>query len=69
MDPTSVWAHRVKNEAVLVMLEVGEAPTELHYRHCNHACRRQLLLQSRVRNEYKQAWTGAGDARGDEVGQ
>ena len=52
MDPTSVWAHRVKNEAVLVMAQVGEAPTELHYRHCHHECRRQLLLQSRVRNEY-----------------
>ena len=52
MDPTSVWAHRVKNEAVLVMAEGGKAPTELHYRHCHHECRRQLLLQIRVRNEY-----------------
>ena len=51
MDPTNVWAHRVKNEAVLVMTEAGEPPAELHYRHCHYECRRQLLLQSRVRNE------------------
>ena len=53
MGPTSVWAHRVKNEAVLVMAEVGEAPTVLHYRHCHHECRRQLLRQKRVRDEYE----------------
>ena len=52
MDPTNVWAHRVKNEAVLVMAQVGEAPAQLQYRHCHRECRRQLLLQSRVRNEY-----------------
>ena len=53
MDPTSVWAHRVKNQAVLVMAEGGKAPTELHYRHCHHECRRQLLLQHRVRDKYE----------------
>ena len=42
-----------ENEAVLVMAEGGKAPTELHYRHCHHECRRQILLQIRVRNEYK----------------
>ena len=53
MDPTSVWAHRVNNDAVLVMAEGGKAPTELHYCHCHHECRRQLLLQKRVRDEYE----------------
>ena len=53
MDPTNVWAHRVKNEAMLVVAEGGKAPTELHYRHCHHECRRQLLLQKRVRDEYE----------------
>ena len=53
MDPTSVWAHRVKNDAVLVMAEGGEAPTKRHYRRCHHEYRRQLLLQKRVRDEYE----------------
>ena len=53
-DPTSVWAHRIKTEAVLVMAEIGDAPEQLHYRRCHHECRRQLLLQSKVREECKQ---------------
>ena len=52
LGPTSVWAHRIKGEAVLVVAEVGEAPTELQYRRCHHESRRQLLIQNRVRNEY-----------------
>ena len=43
----------MKNEAVLVMAQIGEAPTELHYRYCHRECRRQLLLQKRVLNEYE----------------
>ena len=54
LDPTSVWAHRVKKEAVLVIAQIGDAPEQLHYRHCHHEGRRQLLLQSRVCEEYKQ---------------
>ena len=53
MDPTSVWEHRVKNEAVLVMAQIGQAPAELHYRYCHRECRRQLLLQKRVLDEYE----------------
>ena len=53
LDHTSVWVHRVKNEAVLVMVEVGIPPKELQYRHCHHESRRQLLIQNRVRNEYE----------------
>ena len=53
LDPTSVWAHRIKGEAVLVMAAVGEAPAELQYRRCHHESRRQLLIQNRVRNEYE----------------
>ena len=52
LDPTSVWEHRIKGEAVLVMAAVGEAPAELQYRRCHHESRRQLLIQNRVRNEY-----------------
>ena len=52
LDPTSVWGHRVKNEAVLVMVEVGNPPKDLQYRRCHHESRRQLLIQNRVRNEY-----------------
>ena len=52
LDHTSVWVHRVKTEAVLVVAEVGSPSTELQYRHCHHESRRQLLIQNRVRNQY-----------------
>ena len=52
-DPRSVWEWRVKREAVIVVAEVGERPARLAYIHCHRETRRQLLLQSKVREEYE----------------
>ena len=53
LDPTSVWGHKVKTEATIVLAEVGERPERLFYIQCRHEVRRQLLLQSKVREEYE----------------
>ena len=53
LDPTSVWEHRVKCEVAIIVAEVGERPERLTFRRCHHEPRRQLLLQSRVREEYE----------------
>ena len=52
-DPTSVWEYRVKCEGTIIIAEVGKRPERLAFRRCHHEPRRQLLLQSKVREEYK----------------
>jgi hypothetical protein len=49
LDPTSVWGHKVKTEATIVLVEVGARPEHLTFVRCIHEARRQLLLQSKVR--------------------
>ena len=51
-DPASVWEYRVKCEGVIIVAEVGERPERLAFRRCHHEPRRQLLLQSKVQEEY-----------------
>ena len=51
-DLTSVWEYRVKCEGVIIVAEVGERPERLAFRRCHHEPRRQLLLQSKVQEEY-----------------
>ena len=53
LDPTSVWGHRVKTEAAIVLAEVGARPEHLTFIHCHHEARRQLLLQSKVREAWQ----------------
>ena len=48
-DPTSVWEHRAKREATIVLAEVGERPSSLAYIRCHRENRRTLLLQQRIR--------------------
>ena len=48
-DPTSVWEHRAKREATIVLAEVGERPSQLAYIRCHRENRRLLLLQQRIR--------------------
>ena len=53
LDPTSAWEHRIKCEATIIVAQVGERPEGLAFRRCHHEPRRQLLLQSKVREEYE----------------
>jgi len=53
LDPTAVWEYRARRESVIIVAEVGERPEWLAYVHCHRESRRQLLLQSRVREEYE----------------
>ena len=53
LDPASVWEYRAKSEAVIIVAEAGARPERLAFRRCHHESRRQLLLQSKVREEYK----------------
>ena len=55
LDPTSVWEHRLKCEVAIIVAEVGERPERLVFRRCHHEPRPQLLLQSKVREEYESA--------------
>ena len=51
LDPTSVWEYMAKSEAVIIVAEVGERPAQLVYIRCHREPRRQMLLQSKVREE------------------
>ena len=53
LDPAAVWEYRAKCEAVIVVVEVGECPEQLTYIRCHRETRRQLLLQSKVKDEYE----------------
>lgn len=53
LDPAAVWEHRAKSEAVIVVAEVGQPPQQLAYLRCHHESRRQLLLQSKIKEEYE----------------
>ena len=52
-DPASVWEHRVKTEATIVLAEAGTRPEALKFKRCHREDRRQILLQSRVRKEFE----------------
>jgi len=52
-DPASVWEHRVKTEATIVVAEAGTRPEALKFIRCHREDRRQILLQSRVRKEFE----------------
>ena len=52
LDPTSVWEYMAKSEAVIIVAEVGERPAQLVYIRCHREPRRQMLLQSKVREEW-----------------
>jgi len=52
-DPTSVWEYRAKSEATVIVAEVGERPAQLAYIRCHREPRRQMLLQSKVREEWE----------------
>ena len=54
LDPTVVWEWRAKNEAVIIVAEVGARPGRLAYIRCHRETRRQLLLQSRVKEQFCQ---------------
>ena len=53
LDPAAVWEYRAKCEAVIVVAEVGERPEQLTYIRCHRETRRQLLLQSKIKDEYE----------------
>ena len=53
LDPTSVWGHKVRTEAAIVLAECGARPEHLTFIHCHHEARRQLLLQSKVREAWQ----------------
>ena len=53
LDPAAVWEYRAKCEAVIVVAEAGERPEQLTYIRCHRETRRQLLLQSKVKDEYE----------------
>ncbi len=53
LDSAAVWEYRAKRESVIIVAEAGERPERLAYVHCNREPRRQLLLQSKVREEYE----------------
>ena len=53
LDPAAVWEYRAKCEAVIIVAEVGERPEQLTYIRCHRETRRQLLLQSKVKDEYE----------------
>jgi len=52
-DLAGVWEHRAKMEATTVMAEAGLRPGEIHFIRCHREDRRQLLLQSRVKQEWE----------------
>ena len=51
-DPASLWEHRVKTEATIVLAEAGTRPEALKFIRCHREDRRQILLQSRVNKGY-----------------
>ena len=51
-DPASVWEHRVKTEATIVVAEAGTRPEALKFTRCHREDRRQILLQRRVKKEF-----------------
>ena len=53
LDPAAVWEYQAKCEAVIIVAEVGECPEQLTYIRCHRETRRQLLLRSKVKDEYE----------------
>ena len=55
LDPASVWEHRAKEEATIVLAEAGARPDSIMFIRCHREDRRQLLLQGRVKQEFETA--------------
>lgn len=53
LDSAGVWEFRAKAEATIVLAEAGERPAQLVYIRCHREARRQLLLQSNVRERWE----------------
>lgn len=54
-DPRSLWEHRAKQEATIVVAEVGERPGQLPYIRCHRESRRILFLKKKVCEEAPRA--------------
>ena len=52
LDATSVWEYRIKTEATIILVQVGEKPEKLAYVRCHWEARKQLLLQGAVSSLY-----------------
>ena len=52
LDPMSVWVHRAKTEATVVIVNIGQRPHDLVYIHCHREPRRALLLRHMVQEDY-----------------
>ena len=53
LDITSVWEYRIKTEATVILVQVGEKPEKLAYIRCHREARRQLLLQGEINSRYR----------------
>eukprot|EP00959_Pyramimonas_sp_CCMP1952_P010831 227038-Pyramimonas_sp.AAC.1 len=53
LDLAGAWEYRAKKEATIILAEAGERPAQVGYVRCHREPRRQLLLQNRVKDEYR----------------